>query len=42
MKNIQRNTIDFQIFSFNFCGTVLMLSVLEVLILTLVIFGGAK
>ncbi len=42
MKTIQLKTNDFHFLTINFVGTILMLSVLEVLILTLAIFGGVK
>jgi hypothetical protein len=41
MKNIQRNETQFQIFSENFIGALVMLAAIELLVLTLV-FGGAR
>jgi len=42
MKTIQLKTNDFHFLTTNFVGAILMLSVFEILALTLVIFGGAR
>lgn len=42
MKTIQLKTNDFQIFSYQFCGLIILTAVFEILVLTLLIFGGAK